>query len=467
MKEQNPSRRNFLKSAGQSLALLPLAASVLRAETTKKQASPAQEKPGAASGVHWNVREMGALGDGKSKDTVALQMALDRCSMLGGGVVVVPAGSYLTGALVLRSNTTLHLEQGAALQASPDLADYCFTQVRWEGKWVKGYMGFVSATDAENIAITGPGKIEGHPVFARRVDPQTGYRYAALLEFTNCRNVRVEGCHTLQYGMWAIHPVYCENIAFRQLEIKSGADGIDVDSCKHVVIEDCNFDTGDDCISLKSGRGEEGYTLMRTTEDVLIRNCTFSDSGFACIGIGSETSGGIRNARVEHCRFVYARSHAVYIKSRPGRGAFIEDIAMSDLDVRGVQQGFLRLNFLSSGKHDEQQVPGMDGIPTVKNYRFERIHVEDVPMLVKGDEIDARKPLDGLVLTNVTGSCRKGIVLANMRNVVLDKIQVTGFEGPLLSTVHVSGKGLSGAVALAEPAAGEEVPAPATPYVLR
>jgi polygalacturonase len=467
MKNQKPSRRNFLKAAGQSLALMPLAATVLCAEESHAKPPRQTEDAKPASHVRLNVRQMGAIGDGKTKDTAALQMTLDRCSMLGGGEVVVPAGNYLTGALVLRSGTTLHLEQGAALHASPDLADYALTQVRWEGKWVKGYMGFISATDAENIAITGPGKIEGSPAFMNRVDPQTGYRWAALLEFTNCRNVRVEGCQTLQYGMWAIHPVYCENLAFKQLSIQSGADGIDVDSCKHVVIDGCTFDTGDDCISLKSGRGEEGYTLLRTTEDVHISNCTFSDQNFACIGIGSETSGGIRNARIEHCKFLYARSHAVYIKSRPGRGAFIEDIAMSDLDVRGAQQGFLRLNFLSSGKHDEDQVPGMDGIPTVRNYHFDRIHVEDLPLLVKGDEIDARKPLDGFSLTNVTGTCHKGILLANMRNVVLDGIQVTGYEGPLLSTAHVSGSGLNGAVALPDPPAGEEVAAPATPYVLR
>ncbi len=106
----------------------------------------------------------------------------------------------------------------------------------------------------------------------------------------------------------------------------SGADGIDVDSCRHVIIDGCEFETRDDCISLKSGRGEEGYTILRPTEDVRISNCTFTDAYWACIGIGSETSGGIRNVRVEHCKCLGARTYAIYIKSRPGRGAYIEDI---------------------------------------------------------------------------------------------------------------------------------------------
>ena len=97
----------------------------------------------------------------------------------------------------------------------------------------------------------------------------------------------------------------------------------------------------------------EGYTLLRTSEDIEITNCTFADSIFACIGIGSETSGGIRNVRIAHCKFTAAKSHAIYIKSRPGRGAFIEDISVDDIDVAGCGQGFLRLNMAGSGIQDE------------------------------------------------------------------------------------------------------------------
>ena len=209
-----------------------------------------------------------------------------------------------------------------------DMSDYPFAQVRWEGHWVKGYIGFISATDAENIGIVGQGKDHRQSQSARQERAAArGYRFPALIEFNNCKNVRVEDLYTQQFGMWSTHPVYCENVTFKNVTFKSGADGIDVDSCKHTVIDGCTFDTADDSISLKSGRGAEGNDIGRVCEDTLITNCTLSDSGFACIGIGSETSAGVRNVRIEKCKFIHARSHAIFIKSRVGRGAFVEDIS--------------------------------------------------------------------------------------------------------------------------------------------
>jgi polygalacturonase len=416
--------------------------------------------------VKLNIRDFGAVGDGTTLDTLAVQQALDRCSVLGGGEVTVPPGEYLTGALVLRSNTVLRLDEGATLHGSPNVADYPLTQVRWEGRWIKGYIGYISAADSDNVTITGKGKIVGNTAIKGRVDRQTQFRNPALLEFTNCKDVTVEDCFTQQNDMWSIHPTYCENVTFRNVTVNSGADGIDVDSCRHVVIDGCTFNTADDCISLKSGRGEEGYTILRPTEDVRISNCTFHDLHWACIGIGSETSGGIRNVRVEHCRCLSARTFAIYIKSRPGRGAFIEDITMNDLEVSGAQLGFLRFNILNSGKQDEFPVPGDEGIPTIRNFRFSNIRVTDMPTLVDGVGIHPHKPLEGFSLTNVTGTCSKGIFLANVHHAELSEIHVTGYSGPLLNTYQVTGKGLTGAVPLDPPKLPEPIQAPAEPYHL-
>ncbi len=464
------ARRAFLAKVGQGIAALPLLSvmpGAIAAQTpakrhAKDQAAPVPSKPA----VHLNVRDFGALGDGKTKDTAAIQQALDRCSVLGGGEVLVPAGEYLTGAIVLRSNTLLRIEEGASLLGSPDMADYPLTQVRWEGRWIKGYIALVSSMDAENIGIVGKGKIIGSPAVVGRVDRKTRLRLPALIEFTSCKNVRVEDCFTRNYGMWSIHPTYCENITFKNVIVKSGADGIDIDSCKHVVIDGCDFDTTDDCISLKSGRGAEAYTILRPTEDVRISNCSFIDAYWACIGIGSETSGGIRNVNVEHCKCLGARTFAIYIKSRPGRGAFIEDIYMNDLEVSGAKQGFLRFNILNSGLQDEFPVPGDEGIPTIKNFHFSNIHVTDMPMLVDGASIHPHKPLEGFSLTNVTGTCGKGIVLANIKHAELRNIKVTGFSGPLLSTYNVTGTGLAGATAIDAPKVQEPIPTPAEPYKL-
>ena len=471
-------RRDFLRRAARSALAVPIAASLNgpgwaeAAKPAKAQgAAPRTAVPAhAGPKVTINAKDLGATGNGKTKDTLPLQLAIDRCAVLGGGEVVVPAGDYATGALALRSNVTLRIEHGASLLGSGDMADYPIAEVRWEGRWIKGYSALVSATDAEDIGITGPGKIVASDAIRGRVERSTGMRLPALLEFTNCRNVRVENCFTSQAGMWSIHPVYCENATFSNVTVNSGADGIDVDSCRHTVIEGCTFDTGDDCISLKSGRGEEGYTINRPCENVHISNCTFNDRGFACIGIGSETSAGVKDVVIEHSKCVGARSHAVYIKSRPGRGAYVENITVNDMDVSGVRQGFLRLNNLNSGKQDEFPVPGDAGIPEFRNFRFSNIRVSDVPVLVQAAEIHPRKPLAGLTLTNITGTCKAGMTLANMKNVAIRGVKVSGFEGPLLSIANVTGAGLEGAVKIDPakmPKVPDAVPEPEKPYKLR
>jgi polygalacturonase len=286
-------RRGFLKKAVQSalaapmLALLPCLAETQESKKNASGADPGREPSRPAKpAVSLNVKDYGATGDGKTKDTVAIQQTIERCAVLGGGEVVVPARDYLTGALTLRSGVVLRVEEGATLNGSPDMEDYPLAQVRWEGHWIKGYSAFISAWDAEDTGIAGPGKIAGSPAMVGRLERPSGLRLPALLEFVNCRNVRVENCFTQNYGMWSIHPVYCESITFKNVVVKSGADGIDVDSCKHVTIDGCDFDTTDDCISLKSGRGIEGYTIARATEGVHISNCTFADKVWACIGIG-------------------------------------------------------------------------------------------------------------------------------------------------------------------------------------
>jgi polygalacturonase len=393
-------------------------------------------------------RDLGATGDGVTKDTRAIQLALDRCAVFGGGEVVLAQGTYLVGAVRIGANTTLRLEAGATLRGSPDLADYPVVQVRWEGRWVPGYVGLVWAQGARNVTIAGEGRIVASDAIKGRMQKETGLRHPALLEFVDIQGLSVIDVRTQQNDMWSIHPVCCDDVVFRNVEVRGRADGIDVDSCRRVVIDRCDFDTVDDCISLKSGRGMEGHVLARPTEDVVITDCVFRDHRWACIGIGSETSGGIRRVRVERCQCLAAYTFAIYIKSRPGRGAFIEDIVMRDLVVSGAGGGFLRLNFLDSGKQDQFPVAGLEGVPTVRNFTFERIKVADAPVLVEAVNIHPDKPLDGFTLRDVTGTAGKGISLANMRNVTLKGIDVAVAEGPKLAISNVTGRGLDGAAAL-------------------
>jgi len=468
--DKRNTRRSFLKSAGQGLLIAPLASSLVGCSSIKP--SVIGKQPGQSAlpaKVTFNVRDFGAIGDGQTKDTVAIQQAIDRCWVLGGGEVLIPAGNYLTGAIALKSNTLLRLAKDAILSGTPDYADYPVMQVRWEGKWIPGHVGLIYALDADNIGIVGPGKIAGNHALGGRPNAQNPLRRPSLIEPINCNNIRFEDFATDYHLMWSLHPTYCNNIFIKNLYIRStggNGDGIDIDSCKHVRIDGCDIATGDDCISLKSGRGMEGYTLLHTTEDVHISNCTFTDSIFACIGIGSETSGGIRNVLIEHCKFTYARTHALYIKSRPGRGAFIEDIVCRDLDVSGTKEGFLRFNILGSGLQDQVPVPGLEGIPTIKNFTFTDIRVTDVPLLVDGTAIHPDKPLDGFTLANVTGTCAKGIFLANIKKAKLSNLKVTGYSGPLLSINNVTGTGLTGAVTIDPPKLPAPVTATTQPYQL-
>ena len=453
------ARRSFLKTAGSLVAV----SSVRLAAAGKAALPPPQKK------ITLNVRDFGATGDGTTKDTAALQQAIDRCWVLGGGEAVVPAGNYLTGAIALKSGVLLRLEKDAIILGTPDFADYPVSQVRWEGKWISGRLALIYATDASHTGVVGPGKIAGNVALGGRPNAQNPLRHPALIETIGCSDLRFEDFSTDYRLMWCLHPTDCENIVIKNLTIRStggNGDGIDIDSCKHVVIDGCDISTGDDCISLKSGRGSEAYALLQTTEDVRITNCTFADSIFACIGIGSETSGGIRNVRIEHCKFTAARTFAIYIKSRPGRGAFIEDIICDDLDVSNMQGGFLRFNILSSGIQDQDPVPGDEGIPTIKNFRFSNVRVKDVGILADGTGIHPNKPLDGFSLINVTGNCTKGISLANVKKAEIRGVNVTGFTGPLLAIHNVTGKGLEGTVTIDGPKLPDPVPVPAKPYQL-
>ena len=383
----------------------------------------------------------------------ALQAAIDALHAAGGGTLVIPKGTWSTGALFLKSRTRIFLSEGAELRGSDDLAAYPRRQVRWEGRWVEGHASLLHAEKADDIAIAGPGKITGSSTVGGMPSAAYPFRHPALIEPVDCRRIVLEDFSTAYDRMWNIHPTRCDDLTIRRLTIRSsenGRDGIDVDSCRRVAITHCDIATGDDCISLKSGRGLEGVIDHRPTEDVLISDCTFADWNWACIGIGSEMSGGIRGVRIENCRFVKAKTHAIYLKGQVGRGGYVEDLSVENADISGTGLGAIRINFVSSGKHDERPVPGEAGIPRIANFRFRNLRVHDVPQLLEAWEIDPAKPLEGLVLEDITGTAAKGLLLAHMRDVRVANVHLDGVEGPLVSIKDVTGKGLRGAAVLPE-----------------
>lgn len=396
-------------------------------------------EPAAAPTRTFNVRDFGATGDGTTKDTQAFQSALDTCAVSGGGEVLVPPGNYLIGSIQLGHDTTLSLQKDCILTGSGDAADYPTIDVRWEGRWQPGRRALIHAANVDNIGIVGPGRIDGNVAMAAPQNP----RGSVVIEAISCNQVRWEGFTVTQGGNWATHPTYCTDVTIKNLMITGRRDGIDVDSCRQVRIEGCTIETGDDSISLKSGRGRDGARIGRATEDVVITNCKLRGTRFACIGIGSEISAGIRNVRIEHCT-LNAHTHAIYVKSRIGRGGVTDGITGSDLEITGGS--FLRINLTSAGNTNtaDDPVTGPLGIPAAKNFRFDRIRING-KALVEATQIPVEKPLTGFTLSNVSGTCEKGIALANMREVQLRGIAVTGSTGPLLAIDNVTGEGLDGA----------------------
>ena len=410
-----------------------------------------------------NVGEFGAIGDGTTKDTVAFQKALDFCAVNGGGEVLVPAGKYLIGSIQLGYRTTLRLEKGTVITGSPDLADYPLIDIRWEGRTQPGHRALIYAANVDHIGIVGPGLIEGNPATAASNRPPRG---TLVLEPINCTDVHWEDFSVTQTGNnWATHPTYCTDVTIKHVTITGGRDGIDVDSCQNVRIEGCILNTGDDSISLKSGRGLDGARLGKPTEDVVITGCTLVGRRFACIGIGSEISGGIRNVRIEHCKFT-SRTHAIYLKTRIGRAGITENIVGDDLEILGG--GFLRINLISAGNTNtaDDPVDGLVGIPSAKNLTFSNVRLTNATSVVEATQVAPEKPVEGLTLVNVSGTCTKGIAMQHVRNAVLRDIKVTGYTGPLLATADVIGTGLDGAVPYVAPIpkdSGALPPVPAAP----
>ncbi|MGC4073306.1 MAG: glycoside hydrolase family 28 protein [Nibricoccus sp.] len=404
--------------------------------------------PGFSATATFNVRDFGAVGDGTMKDTAAFQRALDTCAVSGGGEVLVPAGRYLIGSIQLGTRTTLRFATNdSILVGSPDANDYPMVDVRWEGRWQPGRRALIYADNVDHIAIVGPGRIEGNAEVAKPQNP----RGVVILEPINCNNVRWENFTVTQGGNWATHPTYCTDVVIKNLTIRGLRDGIDVDSCKNVLIEGCDIETGDDAISLKSGRGMDGARIGRPTEDVVIKNCKLRCTRFASIGIGSETSAGVRNVRIESCMFD-SKTHAIYIKTRIGRAGITENITAENLEI--LNGGFLRINLTVGGNTNtaDDPVPGPLGYPSARNLSFTNIRLHNATTVVDATQIAPEKLVENLTLADISGTAAKGISLANMKGVTLRGIFFTGFSGPLLSTRNVTGTGLENATPLPESA---------------
>ena len=334
----------------------------------------------------FEITKFGAVGDNQTDCTKAFQKAIAACHTASGGRVVVPKGEFLTGAVRLRSNVNLHVSAGATIRFTRDPKKYPLVFTRWEGVELMNFSPFLYALDEENVAITGAGTIDGNGNCAdwwpwnrrsncgwKEGDPNQDKDRNLLFEMAEqgmpvdervfgpghylrpqfiqpyrCKNVLMEGVTLRNSPMWQVHPVLCTNVTVRGLTINSlgpNNDGCNPESCTDVLIKDCFFNTGDDCIAIKSGRNADGRRMHAPSQNIVIQGCRMKD-GHGGVTVGSEISGGVRNVFAENCKMDSPHlDFAVRIKNNAMRGGLVEHIYARNLTVSQVANVGVAIDF--------------------------------------------------------------------------------------------------------------------------
>ena len=469
MTKHTTTRREFVRTvttAGGAILLLPALEGCrtfgLGAEPAGWDLVPgilARIRPPVFPARTFDVTQYGARGDGTTDCTAAFRAAIGACSAAGGGRLVVPAGSFLTGAIHLKSNVDLHVTKQATIAFSRDAAAYLpavFT--RWEGMELMGYSALIYAFEQENVAVSGEGTLDGQadrehwwpwkgnkvdgwvegtpnqrdararlmqameagvPV-EQRVFAEGSYLRPQFIQPYRCRNVLIEGVTIRNSPMWEIHPVLCTNVTVRNVSIVTTGpnnDGCDPESCRDVLIEGCLFDTGDDCIAIKSGRNADGRRMNVPSENIIVRNCRMKE-GHGGVTIGSEISGGARNVFVENCQMDSpVLERALRFKNNAMRGGLIEHVYMRDCTIGEVTDAVLSMDLYYEEGRSGPFVPIIRDVEmrnvTSRKSRYalfmrayERSEISDVRI------VNCR--FDGVARGNVTEGVRR-LVMEDVR----------------------------------------------------
>lgn len=353
--------------------------------------------------------KVAAFGDNTTDSSTAINAAIAACANAGGGRVVVPEGRFVTGPVHLQSKMELHVAKGGMLAFVTDPLRYLPPVLtRFEGVECYNYSPLVYAQDATDVAITGEGTLDGQAdatnwwpwkgsaqygwkagmlmqtiardkLFAMaesntpvkdRVMGTGSFLRSSFVQTYNCQNVLIEGVTILRSPMWEIHPVLSRNVIVRNVHINTHGpnnDGCDPESCTDVLIEGCTFDTGDDCIAIKSGRNGDGRRVNKPTENVIVRNCDMKD-GHGGVTIGSEISGSVRYVYVDNCRMDSPElDRAIRLKTNARRGGTLEHIYVRDVTIGQVSDSVLSIDFT----YEE----GKDGtfMPTVRDIELRNV----------------------------------------------------------------------------------------------
>ncbi|MGE5360694.1 MAG: glycoside hydrolase family 28 protein [Bacteroidales bacterium] len=395
------TRREFLKALGAGLVVSACPApawarlqsgarpDLLAGATNPWSALPrmlARIAPPTFPARDFDLTRFGAVGDNRTDNTAALRAAIAACQRAGGGRVVVPAGQFITGAIELKSRVNLHLDDRATLRFTRDASKYPVVVTRFEGMECMNYAPFIRAFQQENVAVTGGGTIDGNsscehwwpwkgrtncgwkagepkqdadrqalvdmvergvPVKERVFGPGH-YLRPQFIQPYRSNNVLIEGVRLVNSPMWQVHPVLCTNVIVKDLSIQAdgpNTDGCNPESCTDVLIKNCYFDTGDDCIAIKSGRNADGRRLNAPSRNIVIQGCRMRN-GHGGITVGSEISGGVSGVFAEDCTLDSPLlDHAVRIKNNAVRGGLVQNIFVRNLDIGEVAQAALTIDF--------------------------------------------------------------------------------------------------------------------------
>jgi polygalacturonase len=389
------------------------------------------------------VTDSGAVGDANTLNTQAIQALIDRTSSEGGGVVVVPKGTFLTGAIFLKQGVNLQIEKDGVLKGTAQQSDYPPVKTRWEGAETQRSAALLSAIDLSGVEVTGEGTIDGSGdewirLFneekakkglspnARMSVPPPGR--PKLICFQNCHKVRIAGVSLLNPASWGLHILYSEEVVAENLNSRAAhnipnSDGIDVDSSRNVRISSCDIDSNDDCISLKAGRDADGLRINKPSENIMVEKCRFG-FGHAGVAIGSETSGSIRNVEVRDCTASDGNQAPIRFKSTASRGGVVENIIYKNIEMHNVRRAF-EFNLLYGGSNSNN--PPAPVLVVIRNVQL---------INITGDAQNAGimyglpdSPIKDVKFENCKVSAQKGLEVQNVKDVDFSGLDLTVKEG--------------------------------------
>jgi polygalacturonase len=459
-------------------ALITACSTTFAADFIAPPLPPAIDFPSAKT---VKVTDTGAVADDSTLCTDAIAKAIDQVAAAGGGIVQFPAADkpYLTGRIKLKSNITLQIDEGAVIKFATDPKLYPLEKTRYEDVDIMNYSPLIYAYQCENIRITGKGTVDGQGQWwwnwarnppgatprnagspaggssgqgvggtaeAKRLmalytqdrdgkypleerifgDKNTGYR-PTFIEPYECKNVLIEGITIKNSPFWTVHPLYTTNFTLRNANVSGdgpNTDGCDPDSCNTVLIENVTFNTGDDCIAIKSGRDGDGIRRNRLCENLTIRNCIMN-GGHGAVTLGSETSAGIRHVLAENCT-IDGPDVAIRLKSARHRGGGFEDLMARNITVKSVKQTAILVTLRYGSPVPE--TPKNETTPVANNIWIENFTCEKAPQAISLLGLN-ESHIENVTLKNVTITSNKGAVVDFVDGLTRDNVTITPATG--------------------------------------